>query len=231
MAWIEWDALKIITREARDEVNAAARAILEERGPLSRRDLLASLRGHFAEHPKFTDWFESKARAPGGGTVKDAADYLSDNYYNGAGGIIAFKTEDGVKFAVRPPEAEDKPVDPVAAEEIGTERAGVVYALCYANDRKLTQLEGRDVFEVKIGKAVNGEQRYSTHSGAAKTVMHALPELLGEWDVADRHAAERYVHSWLAYRDRQIEGGAGREWFLTNKSEIDRMIERLKTAP
>jgi len=230
LEWIEWEALKTITREARDEVNAAARAILEERGPLVRRDLLASLRDHFAEHPKFTDWFERKARAPGG-SVKDAADYLSDNYYNGGGGIIAFKTEDGTKFAVRPPEAEAEPIDAVATEDIGAERAGVVYALCYANDRKLARLEGRDVFEVKIGKAANGEQRYIAHSGAAKTVMHALPELLGEWDVTDRHAAEKYVHSWLAYRDRQIEGGAGREWYLTNKSEIDRMIERLKTAP
>lgn len=230
MERIEWESLKTIAREARDEVNAAARSILEEHGPLSRRDLLASLRDHFAEHPKFTDWFERKASAPGG-TVKDAADYLSDTYYGGGGGIIAFKTEDGIKFAVRPSEAEDEPVDAVAADEIGNERAGVVYAFCYANDRKLAQLEGRDVFEIKIGKAANGEQRYTAHSGAAKTVMHALPELIGEWDVADRHAAERYVHSWLAYRDRQIEGGAGREWFLTNKAEIDRMIERLKTAP
>ncbi len=70
---------------------------------------------------------------------------------------------------MRPPEAEAEPIDAVATEDIGTERAGVVYALCYANDRKLAQLEDRDVFEVKIGKRVmvslteaNDEDRCST---------------------------------------------------------------------
>jgi hypothetical protein len=94
-----------------------------------------------------------------------------------------------------------------------------VYLYFHRNDRLLAIIEGRDVWECKIGRARTDVRSRVLEQ---KTGV-AHPPVLGLELRTDTAAAlERELHSHLREIDAEVEDSPGAEWFYTSPERIDR---------
>jgi T5orf172 domain-containing protein len=128
---------------------------------------------------------------------------------------------------------QEAPLDEAITEEIADvvregpvlgEGFEIVYLYFLPNDRELARLQGRDVWECKIGRTSSTDARFR--------ILHhktsfAHPPIIGLQIRTDHSAAlEREIQSQLREVDAEVEDSPGVEWFFTSPERVQRWYER-----
>lgn len=118
----------------------------------------------------------------------------------------------------------------LSADKIIGSGSEAVYLYYYENDRRLALLEGRDRWECKVGKS--SSRSSGRVEDQIKTSAARSPVLAVEIRTDTAYTLESLMHG--SFRARNIEGGAGSEWFMTNPDEFirayDDISERLDSV-
>ena len=109
-----------------------------------------------------------------------------------------------------------------------------VYLYYFSQDKKEAESKGKSVWRCKIGKTngvdKNGERKYDDPETRIKNQTSGAPAkpilalLLG----TDRHGAlEKVIHGTLTLQGKHLPKAQGKEWFLTNPSEVVRIVSKI----
>jgi hypothetical protein len=96
-----------------------------------------------------------------------------------------------------------------------------VYLYFNPNDRKLAQLEGRKVWECKIGRTATSDSEIRILSQGAKTALSHPPIVGLVIRTTDSFALEKALHSALRLVDAQVADSPGIEWFMTSPALVE----------
>jgi len=106
-------------------------------------------------------------------------------------------------------------------DEIG-DGPEVIYVYFRENDRRLAQLEGKNVWDCKIGYSKTGDAIGRILEQGIKTSMSRLPTVGLVIRTHDSRELEKIVHSTLRLLGRHIRESPGAEWFVTSPAAIKR---------
>lgn len=111
-----------------------------------------------------------------------------------------------------------------AHKEIGNGSCAV-YVYYYDAYKELAQLNGKTVWECKIGRTDKDPvQRVFSQSG---TCYPEFPNLALIIYCNDSSKLEAALHSILKYRGKWLENSPGSEWFITSPEEIEQIYKQL----
>jgi|SRR5438132_3635447 len=96
-----------------------------------------------------------------------------------------------------------------------------VYLYFNPNDRKLAELEGRSLWECKIGRSSMADSAVRIHSQGAKTALSHEPVVGLVIRTMDSSALEKALHAALRLVDAQVPDSPGVEWFLTSPQQVE----------
>jgi T5orf172 domain len=96
-----------------------------------------------------------------------------------------------------------------------------VYLYFNPNDRRLAELEGRDVWECKIGRTSNADATTRILSQGIRTALSRLPTLGLIIRTDDSLALEKALHSSFRLIGAEVPDSPGDEWFLTSPSRVE----------
>jgi hypothetical protein len=111
--------------------------------------------------------------------------------------------------------------EPTASEKILGEGPECIYLYFNPNDRKLAHLEGRNVWECKIGRTASLDSGYRILSQGAKTALSHPPIVGLVIRTDDSFALEKALHASLRLVDAQVADSPGVEWFMTSPSLVE----------
>ena len=103
--------------------------------------------------------------------------------------------------------------------ELGT-GCECVYLYFNPNDRKLAELETRDVWECKIGRTSSSDAIHRILSQGVRTSLSRLPTVGLVIRTDDSAALENLLHSSLRLVEAEVPDSPGIEWFITSPARI-----------
>ena len=115
-----------------------------------------------------------------------------------------------------------------ALEEVGRGSQSV-YAYYYETYRRDALSQNLVHWPIKIGKSEEGDYRRRIRVQTQRsTGMPERPTVCLVWHTDQSSLGERILHTRL--QTRRKSDTSGREWFLTNPSELKNLIERLEST-
>ena len=111
--------------------------------------------------------------------------------------------------------------EPTTTEKILGAGPECIYLYFNPNDRKLAQLEGRKVWECKIGRTASMDSGYRILSQGAKTALSHPPIIGLVIRTTDSFALEKALHASLRLMDAQVADSPGVEWFMTSPALVE----------
>jgi len=198
--------------------------LLDQKSPWKRQDLAAQVEAIYLERGGV------KGTQSTIGVVKKALQQLATDGLaaNVAPGFWAKPTprEDSLSSAEDdlPESTVDGLVD--ESEDLAPERTigegpETVYLYFNPNDRRLSELEGRDTWECKIGRSASEIAADRILAQGAKTALSHLPIVGLVIQTQDSAALEKALHASLRLVEREVLDSPGAEWFLTSPSKVE----------
>jgi hypothetical protein len=117
----------------------------------------------------------------------------------------------------------------IAEKEIGTGDESI-YVYFNPNDRKLADLEGRKVWECKIGRTGSSEVLTRIRNQGTVTALSHPPVIGLIIRTHDSAALERALHSALRLIDAGVSDSPGAEWFITSPEHIAEWFAQFETG-
>lgn len=105
-------------------------------------------------------------------------------------------------------------------KELGTGKNSV-YVYYYDGYKKLAKLQGREIWECKIGRT--DVDPISRVMGQAGTCYPELPHIALIIYCDDSSLLEKAFHSILKLKSRWLSEAPGTEWFITSPEEVEQM--------
>jgi hypothetical protein len=96
-----------------------------------------------------------------------------------------------------------------------------VYLYFNPNDRRLAELEGRDIWECKIGRTSSCDAINRILSQGIRTALSRLPTVGLVLRTDDSAALERALHASLRLVSAEVPDSPGDEWFITSPSRVE----------
>jgi hypothetical protein len=96
-----------------------------------------------------------------------------------------------------------------------------VYLYFNPNDRRLAELEGRDVWECKIGRTGRRDAIQRTLGQGIRTALSRLPAIGLVLRTEDSGALESALHSSLRLVGAEVPDSPGNEWFITSPARVE----------
>jgi len=96
-----------------------------------------------------------------------------------------------------------------------------VYLYFNPNDRRLAEIEGRDVWECKIGCTHSADAIQRILGQGIRTALSRLPTVGLVLRTKDSTALERALHSSLRLVGAEVPDSPGNEWFITSPARIE----------
>lgn len=104
--------------------------------------------------------------------------------------------------------------------EVGTGRE-CVYLYFNPNDRRLAELEGRDVWECKIGRTSSSDAISRILGQGIRTALSHVPTVGLVLRTDDSAALEKVLHSSLRLIEAEVPESPGVEWFITSPARVE----------
>ena len=97
-----------------------------------------------------------------------------------------------------------------------------VYLYYFSTDKEEAESNGKSVWRCKIGKAdKNPENRVKSQTSGVP-----VPPRIALLLRTDEHVAlEKAIHGILTVRGRHLKRAQGKEWFLTNPEEVEKIYD------
>jgi hypothetical protein len=95
-----------------------------------------------------------------------------------------------------------------------------VYLYFNPNDRRLAELEGRDVWECKIGRTSSRDAINRILGQGVRTALSRLPTIGLVLRTDDSAALERALHSSFRLVGAEVPDSPGSEWFVTSPERV-----------
>jgi hypothetical protein len=114
-------------------------------------------------------------------------------------------------------------------KEVGTGRE-CVYLYFNPNDRRLAQLEGRDVWECKIGRTGGGDAMQRILGQGIRTALSRLPTVGVVFRTDDSAALESALHASLRLIGAEVPDSPGSEWFVTSPARVESWYSSFQNA-
>jgi hypothetical protein len=105
-------------------------------------------------------------------------------------------------------------------KEVGA-GAECVYLYFNPNDRRLAELEGRDVWECKIGRTSSCDAIHRILAQGIRTALSRLPSVGLVLRTDDSAALENALHSSLRLVGAEVPESFGNEWFMTSPARVE----------
>ena len=105
-----------------------------------------------------------------------------------------------------------------------------VYLYFNPNDRRLAELEGRDVWECKIGRTSSRDAIQRILSQGIRTSLSRLPTVGLVLRTDDSSALENALHSSLRLVGAEVPDSPGNEWFITSPALVEAWYENFQIA-
>ena len=96
-----------------------------------------------------------------------------------------------------------------------------VYLYFNPNDRRLAELEGRDVWECKIGRTHSRDAIQRILGQGIRTSLSRLPTVGLVLRTKDSTALEHALHSSLRLVGAEVPDSPGNEWFMTSAARVE----------
>jgi T5orf172 domain len=103
--------------------------------------------------------------------------------------------------------------------ESGTGRE-CVYLYFNPNDKLLAELQGRDVWECKIGRTSSNEPIHRILGQGIRTSLSRFPTIGLVLRTDDSAAIERALHASLRLIEAEVPDSPGNEWFYTSPDHV-----------
>jgi hypothetical protein len=114
----------------------------------------------------------------------------------------------------------------IIEEEIG-EGETAVYVYYFANDRRLAEMEGRDIWECKVGMTV-GDVTGRVLGQLSQTAVHSLPIVGLVIRTPEARHLETALHGLLRAAGAHCKGSAtGAEWFRTSPTKVKELVNEM----
>jgi len=115
-------------------------------------------------------------------------------------------------------------------EKVNGDGPECVYLYFNPNDRRLAELENRDVWECKIGRTSNCDpSRRILEQGISTSLSH-LPILGLIIKTVDSGALEKALHSSLRLVGAEVPDSPGNEWFITSPARVEQWYASYQNA-
>ena len=105
-----------------------------------------------------------------------------------------------------------------------------VYLYFNPNDRRLAELEGRDVWECKIGRTSSRDAMQRIWSQGIRTSLSHLPTVGLVFRTDDSSALENALHSSLRLVGAEVPDSPGNEWFITSPARVEAWYESFQST-
>ena len=105
-------------------------------------------------------------------------------------------------------------------KEVGT-GCECVYLYFNPNDRRLAELEGRDVWECKIGRTGSRDAIQRILGQGIRTALSRLPTVGLILRTEDSAVLESALHSSLRLVGAEVPDSPGNEWFVTSPARVE----------
>lgn len=144
-------------------------------------------------------------------------------------------TDEGAVSAPSPVEESIEGAADVLEPAIRVERevgagAECVYLYFNPNDRRLAELEGRNVWECKIGRTSSADAVNRILGQGIKTALSRLPTVGLLIRTDDSAALENALHSSLRLVGAEVPDSPGNEWFVTSPARIEAWYENFQKS-
>ena len=96
-----------------------------------------------------------------------------------------------------------------------------VYLYFNPNDRLLAELQGRDVWECKIGRTSGADAVSRIMSQGTRTALSRVPSIGLVIHTEDSMTLEKALHASLRMVEAEVPGSPGIEWFVTSPEKIE----------
>jgi hypothetical protein len=114
-------------------------------------------------------------------------------------------------------------------KELGIGRE-CVYLYFNPNDRRLAELEGRDVWECKIGRTSDSDASNRILGQGVRTALSRLPTIGLVLRTDDSFALENALHSSLRLVNAEVPDSPGDEWFITSPARVEAWYVSFQSA-
>ena len=105
-----------------------------------------------------------------------------------------------------------------------------VYLYFNPNGRRLAELEGRDVWECKIGRTSSRDAIQRILGQGIRTSLSRLPTVGLVFRTEDSSALENALHSSLRLVGAEVPDSPGNEWFITSPERVEAWYESFQSA-
>jgi hypothetical protein len=105
-----------------------------------------------------------------------------------------------------------------------------VYLYFNPNDRRLAELEGRDVWECKIGRTGSRDAIQRILGQGIRTALSPLPSVGLVLRAEDSAALESALHSSLRPVGAEVPDSPGNEWFITSPTRVEAWYESFQNS-
>ena len=105
-----------------------------------------------------------------------------------------------------------------------------VYLYFNPNDRRLAELEGRDVWECKIGRTSSRDAMQRIWGQGIRTSLSHLPTVGLVFRTDDSSALENALHSSLRLVGAEVPDSPGNEWFITSPARVEAWYESFQST-
>lgn len=116
-----------------------------------------------------------------------------------------------------------------ADKEVGA-GSECVYLYFNPNDRRLAAIEGRDVWECKIGRTGSRDAIQRILGQGIRTALSRLPTVGLVLRTEDSSALETALHSSLRLVGAEVPDSPGNEWFITSPARVEAWWERFQDS-
>ena len=133
--------------------------------------------------------------------------------------------------AISPVDEEINDIEPAIRpeKEVGN-GPECVYLYFNPNDRRLAELEGRDVWECKIGRTSSRDAIQRIWGQGIRTSLSHLPTVGLVFRTDDSSALEKALHSSLRLVGAEVPDSPGNEWFSTSPARVEAWYESFQRA-
>lgn len=164
---------------------------------------------------------DGSVMAPGHGWWRWTEASTGDEQPNDLGEVEPMFNEDQENDALEPIVQSEREIG------VGNE---CVYLYFNPNDRRLAELEGRAVWECKIGRTSSSDAISRIMTQGIKTSLSHFPIVGLVIRSNDAAALERALHSSLRLIEAEVADSPGIEWFITSPSRVEAWYERFLGA-
>ena len=105
-----------------------------------------------------------------------------------------------------------------------------VYLYFNPNDRRLAELEGRDIWECKIGRTSSRDAMQRIWGQGIRTSLSHLPTVGLVFRTDDSSALENALHSSLRLVGAEVPDSPGNEWFITSPALVEAWYESFQST-